>query len=487
MGEKQVSTLSYTVRGRVLVKYFGLLCVVFSAMMAVPLAVSVLLGEYRASVLYAVAVSFLGAAGALLSRTKAPSDIRSNEALVITAGIFIFTSLVATFPMMLDARLSFGDALFEAVSGVTTTGLSALASVRDAPRTFQFVRSWLQWSGGLGIVVLSVALLMRPGLATRRLVGEIGEAEGILGGTRLYSRVALKVYLSLTGLGIAVLLLSGMGWFPAVLHTLSAVSTGGFSPYDGSLSGLTWAQQAAVTAVSFTGAVSLATYYHVISRGWKGLVRDDEVKALLAAALLMTCVLAVLMRFREGFTWMGALRHAPLLAFSAQSTTGFSTLDVSALGPASKLVLIFSMAVGGSVGSTAGGMKILRLLIMLRMVQLTVLRTCLPERAVVEPRIEGQRLESDEIERALLVIALFAIVVAASWVPFVAMGYDPLDSLFEVVSATGTVGLSTGITGPHLPPLLKGVLCADMLMGRLEIVALLVLLYPGTWVGRRAS
>jgi trk system potassium uptake protein TrkH len=145
------------------------------------------------------------------------------------------------------------------------------------------------------------------------------------------------------------------------------------------------------------------------------------------------------------------------------------------------------MAVGGSVGSTAGGMKILRLLIVLRMAQLTVLRTCLPERAVVEPRIEGQRLESDEIERAFLVIALFAIVVAASWAPFVVMGHDPLDSLFEVVSATATVGLSTGITGPHLAPFLKGVLCADMLMGRLEIVALLVLLYPGTWVGRRAS
>jgi trk system potassium uptake protein TrkH len=487
MGERQVSTLSYAVRGRVLLKYFGLLCVVVSAMMSVPLAASLLLGEYRASPPYAAAALFLAATGALLGRTKAPSDIRSNEALVITAGIFVFTSLVATLPMMLNARLSFVDALFEAVSGVTTTGLSALSSVEGEPRTFLFARSWLQWSGGLGIVVLSVALLMRQGLATRRLVGEIGEKEGILGGTRLYSRIALKVYLALTGVGVAVLLVSGAGWFPAVVHTLSAVSTGGFSLYDGSLSGLTWAQQGAVTAFSFAGAVSLALYYHVFSRGWKGLVRDDEVKALLSAALLMTCVLVVLMRFQEGLTWMGALRHAPLMAFSAQSTTGFSTLEVSALGPASKLALIFSMAVGGSVGSTAGGMKILRLLIVLRMAQLTVLRTCLPERAVVEPRIEGQRLESDEIERAFLVIALFAIVVAASWAPFVVMGHDPLDSLFEVVSATATVGLSTGITGPHLAPFLKGVLCADMLMGRLEIVALLVLLYPGTWVGRRAS
>jgi trk system potassium uptake protein TrkH len=487
MGEKKVSTLSYAVRGRVLVKYFGQLCMVFSAMMSVPLAASVLLGEYRASLLYAVVVSFLAAAGALLSRTRAPSDIRSNEALVITAGIFIFTSLVATFPMMLDARLRFEDALFEAVSGITTTGLSTIASVRDVPRTFQFVRSWLQWSGGLGIVVLSVALLMRPGLATRRLVGEMGETEGILGGTRTYSRIALKVYLSLTGIGIAVLALSGTGWFSAVVHTLSAVSTGGFSPYDGSLSGLTWAQQAAVTVVSFAGAASLALYYHTVSRGWKGLLKDEEVRALLTAALLTAGVLTVLMRYQEGLTWTGALRHGPLMAFSAQSTTGFSTLDVSSLGSASKLVLILSMAVGGSVGSTAGGMKILRLLIVLRVIQLAIIRTCLPERAVVEPRVEGQRLASDEIERAFLVVALFVIVMVASWVPFVVMGRDPLNALFEVVSATATVGLSTGITGPDLAPFLKGVLCADMLMGRLEIVALLVLLYPGTWLGRRAS
>jgi trk system potassium uptake protein TrkH len=487
MGEKQVSTLSYAVRGRVLVKYFGLLCMVFSAMMSVPLAASVLLGEYSASLVYAAVVSFLVLTGALLNRIRAPSDIRSNEALVITAGIFVFTSFVATFPMMVNARLSFEDALFEAVSAVTTTGLSTLAGIEGRARTFLFARSWLQWSGGLGIVVLSVALLMRPGLATRRLVGEIGETEGILGGTRTYSRIALKVYLALTGIGIAILVVSGKGWFPAVVHTLSAVSTGGFSPYDGSLSSLTWAQQGAVTAICLACAASLALYYHAVSRGWKGLLRDEEVRTLLTAALLIAGVLTVLMRYQEGLPWIGALRHGPLLAFSAQSTAGFSTLEVPSLGPASKLVLILSMAVGGSVGSTAGGMKILRLLIMLRVIQLTVIKTCLPERAVVEPRIEGQRLASDEIERAFLVVALFVIVIVASWVPFVVMGHDPLDALFEVVSATATVGLSTGITGPDLAPFLKGVLCADMLMGRLEIVALVVLLYPGTWLGRRAS
>jgi trk system potassium uptake protein TrkH len=175
------------------------------------------------------------------------------------------------------------------------------------------------------------------------------------------------------------------------------------------------------------------------------------------------------------------------MAFSAQTTAGFSSLNVSELDSASKLLLIFPMLIGGNLGSTAGGMKIFRLLVLLRLVALAVQRTRLPSRAVVEPRLNGVRLEAGEIERALVVILLFGLTVVLSWVPFVAMGYNPLDSLFEVVSATGTVGLSAGITSPTLPPLLKGVLCFDMLMGRLEILAILVVFYPGTWIGRRAE
>jgi len=114
-----------------------------------------------------------------------------------------------------------------------------------------------------------------------------------------------------------------------------------------------------------------------------------------------------------------------------------------------------------------------------------ILRTCLPKHVVTEPRLAGRRLQNEEIYATLLLIVLFVVVVTLSWLPFVAMGYGPLDSLFEVVSAVATAGLSVGLSSETLPALLKGVLCADMLMGRLEIIAWLVLLYPGTWFGRR--
>ncbi len=151
----------------------------------------------------------------------------------------------------------------------------------------------------------------------------------------------------------------------------------------------------------------------------------------------------------------------------------------------SKVVMLLSMLIGGSIGSSAGGFKILRLLILLRLLQLLLRRTTMPLHAVAEPYLGEQKLEADEASQALQLILLFLIVILASWIPFVVLGYDPLDALFEVVSASGTVGLSSGIARPELEPLLKGILCLDMLAGRLEIVALLVVLYPRTWFGRR--
>jgi trk system potassium uptake protein TrkH len=143
------------------------------------------------------------------------------------------------------------------------------------------------------------------------------------------------------------------------------------------------------------------------------------------------------------------------------------------------------MTAGGSVGSTAGGIKLLRLLVILRVIQLLIRRAGLPPHAVAKPMLNGRTLETGETLQILAVPALFLLVVAVSLVPFMVYGYPALDALFEVVSATGTVGLSTGITSTDLPGTLKAVLAFDMLAGRLEFIALLVLLSPHTWFGRR--
>jgi trk system potassium uptake protein TrkH len=235
------------------------------------------------------------------------------------------------------------------------------------------------------------------------------------------------------------------------------------------------------------GSLPLYLYFRVYASGWRDFVRDSQVPAIGFACLLAAGVLTVLLGAGDGHTWLQSLYHGPLLALSAQTTTGFSTTNVGELDSASKLLLILAMLIGGGVGSTAGGIKVLRLLILLGVVQQMVIRTCLPTHAVSEPHLAGRKLNEFEIRDALVVAILFMVVIVISWFVFLTLGEDPLGSLFEVVSATGTVGLSTGICRPALPALLRIVLCIDMLMGRLEVFAWLVVLHRGTWFGKRTD
>jgi len=393
------------------------------------------------------------------------------------------TSMVMTYPLM-SSGLGFFDAFFEAISGVTTTGLSTTSTVLGVQPSFLFARAWMQWYGGLGIVVLSLALVLQPGLVAKGLAVTESEAGDLVGGTRVHARRVLKVYSILTIIGIIGSQLVGVEFLDAVMFTFSAVSTGGFAPYDGSLAVLGWPAQVWITLISLAGAIPLMFYYRMLKENWRVTANFLQLQSVVIASLVISLTVAVLM-LSSGMAWPQVLRHAPLLAFSAQTTTGFSSMPCEQLDAGSKLVLIFAMLVGGGTGSTAGGIKLLRLLIAVSVFRLILLRTCLPKHAIIEPRLAGRRLQDEEIHSSLILIIMFVAVVALSWLPFVAMGYNPLDSLFEVVSATGTVGLSVGLTSTTLPALLKGILCVDMLMGRLEIVAWLVMLYPGTWFGRR--
>ncbi len=160
-------------------------------------------------------------------------------------------------------------------------------------------------------------------------------------------------------------------------------------------------------------------------------------------------------------------------------------MDIRDMGDGSKFTLIMAMAVGGNAGSTAGGIKIIRLLILFHMLYLVIQRAGAPSHAVLQARLGERKIETDEMFNAVILFVLFICTAALSWLPFLALGYAPLDSLFEVVSALGTAGLSTGITSRELPSLLKGILCIDMLLGRLEILAWLIFFYPGTWIGLR--
>jgi len=388
-----------------------------------------------------------------------------------------------TIPLMING-IAFIDAFFETTSAVTTTGLSTLPGMENLPFIFSFSRSWMQWYGGLGIVVFSLALVVRPGMAALRLAS-LDESDDLVGGTRAHAQRIITIYSILTLCGIGGWLILGGSLRNGVLYILSAVSTGGFAPSSGSFADLPNLHLAwVVTLTSLAGAIPLALYQQSWRNGPLALITHVEFRLLLTLVIGLTTMMAIIM-WAHGFTTTQALHHAPLMVLSAQTTAGFSSLDTQALSSGSKGVLILAMLIGGGVGSTAGGFKLMRLLILLGLILHFMRSMCVPTNTVLHQKLGKRAVAASEVQDALMIILLFITAIFLSWIPFLIYDYPPLDALFEVVSATATVGLSSGITQSSLPATLKTVLCIDMFLGRLECVVWLVFFYHRTWFGRK--
>jgi len=482
-----IATLTYAVRIPVVLKYLGELALVLAALALVPALAGLYYREPGIAASYLAVAVALAAFGWPCARRTEPAHIQVNEALVVTAAAYLLGSFAMAFPIM-AAGVHIEDALFEAVSGITTTGLSMITDVERLPRTVLFGRAWLQWFGGLGIVVLSIALLLGNDVAARHLVEPAEAGEHLATTTRAFARRIAVVYIVLTLLAIALLAALGLRASEAVNYALAAISTGSFAPQNAGVAAVGSAgARVAIIAIGLFGAISLPLYFALARGDWRRVASDPETRVLGVALVAGFAALAFIAFLRDAAGAVAELPGLALLTVSAQTTTGFAPIPVATLDPASKLVLMVAMTVGGAVGSTAGGIKLLRAILVLRLLQLLLRRLSMPRRAVAELRVGGRKVEADEALRALLFVLLFLVAALVSWMPFLVAGYAPMDALFEVVSALATAGLSTVISAPGLATGLKGVLAADMLFGRVELVAMLILLYPATWFARRSS
>lgn len=475
--------LFFAVRPRLIGHYLGQFFLIIAGLNVVTLGVALFTASWQISLSHLLIIIALVLVWLWLRRIQVGARIQRNETLVLMALVFLIVPFMMTIPLVV-AGTPFMDALFETVSAVTTTGLSTLPGPESQPLIFSFSRAWMQWYGGLGIVVFSLALVIRPGQSALGLAGT-DEPDDLVGGTRAHARRVLKVYSLITLAGIVLWLLLGGSLRDAVLYTLSAVSTGGFAPTSGSFADLPHVRLAwVVTLTTLAGALPLVLYHQVWREGLRPLLESLEIRLLLILVFSFTALMSLAL-WSHGYTWSAAFHHAPLMVCSAQTTAGFSSLDAGSLDNASKLLLIFSMVIGGGVGSTAGGFKLLRLLMLIGLIHHFVRTMCVPPNTVIQQKLGKRFIEPDEVRDSLMLILLFVGVIVLSWLPFVAYGYAPLDALFEVVSATATVGLSTGIATQQLPIVLKSVLCVDMFLGRLECVAWLVFFYHRTWIGRK--
>jgi trk system potassium uptake protein TrkH len=475
--------LHFAVRVRVVAKYLGQAFLILAALTCVPAAVAAASGNSAVALRYFGVILLFSLYGALTVRLRAAPNMQRNEALVITALVFTLSACALSFPIM-GYGIPFVDAFFEAVSGVTTTGLSTLASVEDRPASFLFARAWMQWVGGLGVLALVLALLMEPGIAAKRLGSD--ERVDIAGGTRSHVRRVALVYLVITIIGLLALLAVGESLLDAIVYTLTSVSTGGFANHDASLAGIaSMPARGLITLLSLAGAISFSWYYLGYYRHASSLLREPQFRSLIVVCTVTVIVLFGFMSLEHPGQLTDNLANAALTGISAQTTTGFSSLPLAELDSGSKLTLIVSMFIGGELGSTSGGLKVLRLLILLSLVRLLVQQAAIPPSSRVVATLDGTPLQPAEINTVITLLVVYLLVILFSWAAFLVYGHAPLDALFEVVSALATAGLSVGVVSATLEPALKAVLCMDMLMGRVEVIAFLVLLYPRTWLGRR--
>lgn len=470
-----VTILSQPVRWQVLIGLLARGGWLLIALTAVPALFALAGGFWSTAFRYLEVIVLLGAVCWPLTRFALPTDIRSNEGIVVTVLAFLLSPLIMAYPLS-GAGIGYTAALFEAVSAVTTCGLTVLPTVADKPAEFLFARAWMQWYGGLGFVAL-LPLWLEPGPLPRQLLGLENEMAPLTSAW-IYTRGIVVVYLFLTASGFLLLWLLGGDPFAALVHVLAAVSTGGFSSFDQGPAELGKPFAIGVIGVSVLGAFPLSAYLGGV------LWRDLQIRALLIGGLVGGLSIGASLIWLQGQRLDHALFYGLLTAFSAQTTAGFSTLKVDSLPPVAIGLLLGLMLSGGGLGSTAGGIKVFRLLVLVSALRLQLRRLALPPHAWVQLRLGKLALEEALIARALLVCFLYGLTAFCSWLSFLALGYDPLLSLFEVVSALGTVGLSAGICRADLPGFLQFVLGLDMWLGRVEILAGLVLFHPATWRSR---
>ncbi|WP_188480348.1 TrkH family potassium uptake protein [Marivita lacus] len=430
--------------------------------------------------LFAPSVGALGIF-ALSTRKALPDDLRRIEALV-TVALVMLIGAVLSVPAFIVLGMPAHAALFEAMSGLTTTGHSVATNADNWPFAAHFLRAWLQWCGGLVMATAVLALLLPPGVPTQRL-GRAGIDQGDrIASTRVQARQLLTVYVGLTCVMAVATMLAVPDWREGLALTLSAVSTGGFSPRSDSLASYSALGQGIVMLTCVLGSVSLLTFVLLAQQKPFEAWRLGSLRRVMLTLLLL-CAVYILILVSSDVTSTGAIYTACLNLISGLTTSGFSTCDIPITGPAMLLFLI-AMAVGGDVGSTAGGFKIARFGLLVHAARHALADVRLPRRAV-NPLMENRKkIEPDTLISLLALLVLYAATMVLLWLQCLVHGLPAIPALFDIISTLSTVGLSSGVVTADLPPDLIVTLTFAMWLGRLEFIAVLVLLAPTTWLQR---
>ncbi len=446
----------------------GLLLELASASLLLPILAAMYYKEDPSVFLWTMA--FCLALGVLLDKRFEKGQLSLGDGLALSAISFVFLALVAGVPYynyinegsLVERVVS---CFFEGLSGVTTTGLSVFPSVESLPRSVLLWRATTQWLGGAGIIIVFLSVI--SGLRTSGLVlyTSQGYTDKIDPTVRSTSLSILKVYVFYTGVYILLLwLVGGLPLFHATSVVFSGISTGGFTVVDSFYESPV--VRAITCLVMLTGGINFLLHTRLFRGGVKSFFSNPEIRSMTAMALVAGLVIG-------GLT--GSLGTGFFEAISAVTATGYSVVPQDSLPSLALLLVIVLMIVGSSSGSTAGGIKQLRAILSIKAVWWTVRKTAAPSRAVIPLKLGGKPVKTDTVVSVLGVVVAYLALWGLGTITLTGVGYDPVHAAFQAASAQGTVGLDIiGVANSTLAT--KLVLMCLMLLGRLEILPLLVLI-----------
>jgi len=485
---------------KAITRYLGTLLGIFALVLIAPLVVALLYRENmqstRALWAFAIPAGVCLAASILVRRRFSLRALSVKEAMLVCALAWILVSAVGAVPFVLSLGVGPLDAFFESVSGFTTTGITVFTNLDDMPKSILFWRSLMQWLGGLGILTFFLAVMTETGAAHQLFGAESHKIFSKRPAPGIFSTLKI-LWLIYGGFTVAVgvaMHLAGMSPFDAVCHALTTLSTGGFSPHDQSIDFYRNAQYAGYVAIEYIttfgmllGGISFVLHYRVIRGKFKALWDSTEIRTWWLILGAFTAVV-MLDHFRTfGFGEIeSTFRYSVFQVASLATTTGFASKDINApwFPAAAKQLFLVLMIIGGCVGSTAGGFKVLRIAILGKAVKRQILRIIRPARTVNPLVLDGTALPVAELRRvAALFFAWMAMLVAGGVITALFTNLSPWASFSGMFSALGNIGpcyISVAEMAA-IHPVVKVTYIIGMLAGRLELLPILVLFVPSAW------
>ena len=472
---------------RLMLRTLGRTLHVEALCLLLPLLVCFLYGEDPRPFLYTILL--LAGLGLALVRLRCRADFFQREGFVVVGLIWITLSLFGALPFWFSGEFgSFVDCLFEIVSAVTTTGASILTDIESHSRGILFWRSFSSWIGGMGVLIFTLAFLPKVGGRAQVLVQ--AESTGpvsskLVPKTAQSSKILYLIYIGMTLAELGALLLAGMPLYDAATTTFATVCTGGFSVMNASMAayGLP-ACEIIVIVFMLLCSLNFAVFFLILTGRGRQVLGSDELRCFLGVVAVATLLvfLAVLPSYDSAGR---ALLDSLFQVSSIISTSGFATANYDLWPTLAKIVLILVMFIGGCAGSTAGGLKCSRVLLLVRCAWRSLSRVLHP-RAVKVVKLDGKAVDEDTLSTLSAFVTLFFLTLGGTCLVVSLDGFSPTTSFSASLACLSNIGPGLEMVGPAgnfaaFSPLSKLVLTLAMLVGRLEIFPILILLHPATW------